>query len=377
MVGKKGAAILNVPNGLYAQAIIRLRADGNIILNGDVGAHAHGKRDLHSDGVTIADIMIRARTNESWPGDVTINGALVAMAKSSRQGTSEATIEIESWGDIYFGSGAAAPLADADKAHVESYTSAIDTDGADIAEIIINPKGNTNPGAGSGGGGNGGSGNGSGGNGGSGNGGGGGTSTDTVTDTGTDIEPPVSKPDPEPEPVALYMALAPIPEEADLEYSGCPALIKWTADELGIDQETMQIWTANALASPQDMQPCDACARLKVAATILRDEEGTHIAALAQVINESALSAAPPSGEQMASIANAITSNTEADSHYARAGKYLDALTEYVGILNTEMDFSTTESVMFAADKYVSRLAGSENVGVAAFVTARLAALGG
>ena len=153
--------------------------------------------------------------------------------------------------------------------------------------------------------------------------------------------------------------------------------MKWTADELGIGEETMQIWVIYALASNRDTQPCDTCAKLKQAATVLQDAEGIHVAALAQVINEFASSTAPPSGEQMALIANAISNNIDADSHYAAAGKYLDALTEYVGILNSEMNFSTEESIMFAAENYVLRLGGSGNGGVTAFLTARLAVLGG
>ena len=108
----------------------------------------------------------------------------------------------------------------------------------------------------------------------------------------------------------------------------------------------------------------------------MQDAEGIHTAALARVINEFASSAAPPSGEQMALIADAIASNIDTGSHYAASGRYLDALTEYVGILNSEMDFSKEDSIVFASN-YVARLSGSDNAGVAAFLTARLAALGG
>jgi hypothetical protein len=151
----------------------------------------------------------------------------------------------------------------------------------------------------------------------------------------------------------------------------------WVADELRIDQRVMQIWMVNTLASTRDIQPCNTCARLRQAATILQDVDGIHATALAQVINEFASSTAPPSAEQMALIANAIANNIDADSHYAAAGKYLDALTEYVGILNREMNFSAEESIAFAASNHISRLGGSENAGVVAYVTARLAALGG
>jgi len=79
----------------------------------------------------------------------------------------------------------------------------------------------------------------------------------------------------------------------------------------------------------------------------------------------------------MASIAGTITNNIEGNTQYAAAGEYLDALAKYVGILNSEMGFSADESIQFATDNYVQKLVDGENVGVAAYVAARLAAMGG
>ena len=185
-------------------------------------------------------------------------------------------------------------------------------------------------------------------------------------------------PGPPPPPPALpYMTAAPGLERIEIEFSGCPALMSWVAQELGVDTRMVQIWVVNTLASTRDIQPCNTCSSLKQAATILQDDEGTHMAALALVINEFASSTAPPTEEQMASIADAIARNTEADNQYYVAGEYLDALVEYVGILNMEMGFSLEESVELAMNKYVGQLTDSGNVGLAAYVAARLAALGG
>jgi len=173
------------------------------------------------------------------------------------------------------------------------------------------------------------------------------------------------------------MPAAPGLERVEIEISGCPALIAWAAAELGVDEKTIQIWIANALASNRDIQPCDTCAGLKQTAAILQDAGGTHIAALAQVINEFASSTAPPTEEQMASIADAIARNTEPYNQYALAGEYLDALAAYVGILNNQIGFSLEESIQFATNNYVGQLAEGENVGLATYVAARLAALGG
>jgi filamentous hemagglutinin family protein len=175
----------------------------------------------------------------------------------------------------------------------------------------------------------------------------------------------------------IFIPAAPIPEPIAIEVSGCPALVKWAAAELGSDERKVQIWMMKALASTGNIQPCNACANLKEAATILRDVDGTRVAALVQVINEFASSTAPPTEEQIASIADAIANDIEDNRQYAAAGEYLDALARYVGVLNSELGFSADESVQFATNNYVEKLIEGENVGVAAYVAARLAALGG
>ncbi|MFC1793645.1 Ig-like domain-containing protein [Planctomycetota bacterium] len=178
-------------------------------------------------------------------------------------------------------------------------------------------------------------------------------------------------------PAAPFIPAAPVPEPIAIQVSGCPALVKWAAAELGSDEKKVQIWVANSLASPGNIQPCDACGDLKEAAAILQDADGERVAALAGLINEFASSTAPPTEEQMASIADAIANDIEGNVQYAAAGEYLDALAKYVGILNSELGFSADESVQFATNNYVEKLVEDENVGVAAYVASRLAALGG
>jgi hypothetical protein len=180
-----------------------------------------------------------------------------------------------------------------------------------------------------------------------------------------------------PVPVVPFMPAAPGLERVEIVTSGCPALMAWTAAELGVNEGRIQVQIANALASSMGIQPCDACAGLKQAATILQDAEGTHIAALGQVINEFASSTAPPSEEQMTSIANAIAQNVGAANQYAAAGEYINALAKYVGVLNSQMGYTTDEAIQLVTDKYVGPLGQGQNAGLAAYVAARLAALGG
>ena len=163
----------------------------------------------------------------------------------------------------------------------------------------------------------------------------------------------------------------------EIYFSGSTALAKWVANELGIDEEVVDIWVTNSLASPTDIQPYESYLNLIKAAKILEDADGTHIAALAQVVNEFASSTAPPTEEQMIAIAQAIARNTDEDSYYAVADEYLEALATYVGILSDEMGFSTVDAVQLVTNKYIGRLAQGQNVGVAAFIAASLAALGG
>ena len=180
---------------------------------------------------------------------------------------------------------------------------------------------------------------------------------------------------PPPPPTPVLSPVAPGLEKREIEYSGCPALEKWVSKELGMSRRTIEIWMANALASSRDIQPFESYARLRTAAVILKDNGGAHIAALNRVINEFASSSAPLTEEQMASIADAIASNAGADNQYGIAEEYLNALAQYISILNSEMGFSIEEAVQFATANYINPLAEHGNANVAAYITAKLAEL--
>jgi len=162
-------------------------------------------------------------------------------------------------------------------------------------------------------------------------------------------------------------------EKTNLETSGCPALTKWVAEELGTDKQTMEIFTVHSLASPVNIQSCEAYSNLKKAADILRNQ--THLVALIQVINDYAFGNAPLSDEQISSIAEALARNSKTSNQYGIADKYLAALSDYVSILSTELAFSPEQSVQFAYEKYVDRVADSGNVALADFLAERLNSL--
>jgi hypothetical protein len=137
--------ILNIPGGQEAEAMIFLKAGDNLLIEGDVTASAHGQNAGATGGVTKAYIGIFSGANDSFFGDMTINGDLTAKAISSSAGTSDATIEIDSWGTLTWGFGAADPLAegDAGQVSVQSKESASDTNAeGDTANIIVTERGN-------------------------------------------------------------------------------------------------------------------------------------------------------------------------------------------------------------------------------------------
>jgi len=59
-------------------------------------------------------------------------------------------------------------------------------------------------------------------------------------------------------------------------------------------------------------------------------------------------------------------------THYATAKEWLDSLTEYVAILNTDIGWQTDESIAFVMGKYGTAVTESGDIGIAAFVQMQL-----
>ncbi|MHC4364125.1 MAG: hypothetical protein ACYSTJ_01495 [Planctomycetota bacterium] len=207
---------------------------------------------------------------------------------------------------------------------------------------------------------------------------------DPIPEPGPDPDPkpgPKPKPQHKPEP-KIHVEAAPIPEvtfveadEEEFEEGGCPVLMKWLVDELGL-AEDIQIHVANVFAYSTDIQPCEATARLRDAAKILADPEGACIAALERVINELAVPSAPLSEEHLAAIAMAFTDHAGDGTYYAVAARWVDALAEYVAVLTDELGYSVDDSIAIARNKYVVPMAEGFDLSVA-YVEARLASFAG
>lgn len=165
--------------------------------------------------------------------------------------------------------------------------------------------------------------------------------------------------------------------------------IQWLAQELGLCQgdekgedekrcqEITQAYLAGAFLQATDLRPHRAATQLRNLVQILHDEGGTRISALSRVVGEFVLAAGPPSEEQMASIASAFATHANDGTHYATAGQWLDALTEYVAILTSEIGWSADESIAFVMGKYATTLTETGDVTTAAFIQMRLEAVGG
>ncbi len=166
-------------------------------------------------------------------------------------------------------------------------------------------------------------------------------------------------------------------EEVGFGEAGCPALLTWMADELGVDEEGLQVYLSNAFVYSTDCQPCELAATLRDLSVVLEDPESIGIAAIAQVISEFITSPAPPSEEEMALIAEQLASHAGDGTYYAAAGQWIDTLVAYVGVLVNEMGWSVDDAVAFVMDKYGARITDTGNPALIAYVEARLAALGG
>ena len=191
-------------------------------------------------------------------------------------------------------------------------------------------------------------------------------------------DPPEPPEQPE-NPTALFVEAAPIPKDVIFKMGQCPALMALAAKELGVSRDDMQIHLVNALADSEDINPCQSYAKLANCAAVLRDPGQVRTAALAKVIDEIVSSTAPISEELLASVSQALANhrNDEDKAHYRLAGKWLDALVEYVGILQSEVNWSADESVEFVLDKYIAPVTEGSDVNLAMFLHLQMESLSG
>ncbi len=169
----------------------------------------------------------------------------------------------------------------------------------------------------------------------------------------------------------LFAPVAPLPLLAIPRIEGCPALILAASAELGIPIETIQVAIGNALALNPSLQPCQACATLLDASSILKDEDGSRMAAMVQAFNTLAPADVPFNPETAAMIANAFETAAE-DSLYASVAEYIDAFVLYVSVLETELGSPVDNSAAFVMGRYGSDITTDDNANIANFIASRL-----
>ncbi len=174
----------------------------------------------------------------------------------------------------------------------------------------------------------------------------------------------------------LLAPVAPLAQFQIPRIEGCPELMQAVAMELGITGDAIQVAIGNALALNPGMQPCEACATLVNAIGILRDEDGSRMAAMIQMFNTLAPADAPFTTEMAASIAMAFE-GAEEGTQYASVMEYINAFVQYVAVLDIELGSPVGDSVAFVMEKYGADVLGSDNENIAAFIATRLAAIGG
>jgi hypothetical protein len=176
----------------------------------------------------------------------------------------------------------------------------------------------------------------------------------------------------------VVVPAAPLPLPVEVKLSGCPVLLDAVSNELGVSKDTIQISIENALAVNPNIQPCDTCAKLVNAVAVLKDADGSRMAALAQVINQIAPADVPFTPEMGTLIATAFADNAAKEgSNYAVAAEYLDAFVAYVAVLDTQMGSPVGDSVAFVMDKHGTGIRENSNPNIAAYIAMRLSAAGG
>ena len=137
-------------------------------------------------------------------------------------------------------------------------------------------------------------------------------------------------------------------------------------------QELTQAYLAGVFLQSTDLRPYRAARQLRKFTELLHDPDGHYVASFVRVINEFVQPDIPPSPEQFSSIAQAFALHENDGTHYATAIQWLDALTEYVAVLNTDIGWPADESIAFVMGKYGAPVAETGQVSAIAFIQMHL-----
>jgi len=139
---------------------------------------------------------------------------------------------------------------------------------------------------------------------------------------------------------------------------GCPALMSWFADEVGIPVDQIQVMFGGADYLATDIQPCDACARLKQQADMMAGLDPEMVDAWASTVRAALVG--PPTPEMIAGIQTALADNPAALN-------FDSAAAEYVRIMNEELGVTSEDAVATLTSKYAPA-----DADLVAYINARL-----
>ena len=159
------------------------------------------------------------------------------------------------------------------------------------------------------------------------------------------------------EPAPLYTETGQPLEKEEFEEGGCPALMQWFASEAGIPEDQIYVLLGGADYLATQIQPCEACARLKAQADAMAALDEEQVNAWASTVRDAL--AGPPTPEMIAGIQAALADNPAALS-------FDEAAAEYVRILNEELGIPVEDALAMLTGNYAP-----DSADLGAYISAR------
>ncbi len=164
---------------------------------------------------------------------------------------------------------------------------------------------------------------------------------------------------------------APLADLVLPELKGCPVELDTAANELSINTDDLQILVGNAMATNPNVQPCEACQRLLIAADALRDRDGERMAAINQIFNTLAPINAPFTPEISAAVSTALADLADSDPQYALAADYIESFVAYVAVINSDLKIPVGDPMMYTLNKYGQPLLSNSNKNIVSYLISR------
>ncbi|MHC4291034.1 MAG: filamentous hemagglutinin N-terminal domain-containing protein [Planctomycetota bacterium] len=185
-------------------------------------------------------------------------------------------------------------------------------------------------------------------------------------------DPPKTPPKRRRSPQLSVAPVAPLPEQELPELVGCPAEMEAAALELEINTGELQLKIQNSMATNPNIQPCDACARLLIAAGALQDRDGERYAAMVEIFNTLAPLDAPFTPEVSASINTLFADLADKDPQYAIAADYIDSFVDYIAVLNHDLKTPVGDATVYTLNKYGEAIMSNPNQNIITYLVEQL-----